>query len=407
MVDEDPFSELYNAGWLLAHERQIAFGERIGDASWEMDVEKGILVFGGRLQTRAGVFATWARGDSSLLWGWANEGLPASARGPALALRDYGEKSGIRVLEQRKWQLDEEDAFGVCLAAAGMLDEIMSLYRAPHEGGFAYLAIVDENLRLGPPEAARIARVVLEGVAQGLIGPAIAVPKYLKARGFNVVRSDDAFVRASHRELPLIEINFDEQSPVTVQIGGRRFDPDSHEVDETDVGRSPAGAVVRLLLDNVPELARAPLEVVALSRDPGRCTLVAVASTIPSVDATDALAELEATGMATVCEYLPNEEVSLIPWGSDFLQRVVASFDGGVVNLVCDDESQEVVVVIEDESYDQVVGERLLAVAGLFPEWTFFAARASGFSPDAPDDVSRSSAAQATNRRLLRWERGA
>lgn len=90
---QDHFSD--QAASALA--RQMALGDVIGERSWGIDVQKGVLSFGDDLRYPAQLLGTHAFGPGTWLWVWANaqSNIPEQHTEAALRIRQRGESESI------------------------------------------------------------------------------------------------------------------------------------------------------------------------------------------------------------------------------------------------------------------------------------------------------------------------
>lgn len=123
--------------------------EAQGHDDWEYEsrtaellLKKGVLPW--RVY-RAQVIATWAKESETLLWGWANQELPETARAMArAALEGTRNQPGLGAL--RRPHLPADEAFASALARlAAARAGARAVYSAVYESGVIYLAILRED----------------------------------------------------------------------------------------------------------------------------------------------------------------------------------------------------------------------------------------------------------------------
>jgi hypothetical protein len=93
---------------------------------------KARITFVGSVSTKSD---TW-------LWSWANFGLVAGVREPAIAVRDYGEREGFLPLTIPKWSAKHEDGWHMMAVAARILGA-EGAYRTPKDNGFTFMVLHD------------------------------------------------------------------------------------------------------------------------------------------------------------------------------------------------------------------------------------------------------------------------
>ncbi len=181
-------NDLLTRGLLLAVEQQAHLIDVVGERPWRYDLDAGTLRFGDFLTFSVELLGTWAHGDSTFLWAWANEQRWLSDRvlRQALTVKAMGEANDDTLLTHPVHAVGQHDAFVLCMALAGVLEDVTALYRGPHGGGEMFLVVTDPQLALPPPTTIRTIRVLGEGMDLGLAEPEAAVDHYLTTRGFNL-----------------------------------------------------------------------------------------------------------------------------------------------------------------------------------------------------------------------------
>src|SRR5689334_4676399 len=84
-TSEQELMERYGA---ISLEKQLDFGELIGNNSWTVDMKKGEISFGPNLDFPIQVLGTFSHSAETWLWAWANTqaGLPENLLQHALQL---------------------------------------------------------------------------------------------------------------------------------------------------------------------------------------------------------------------------------------------------------------------------------------------------------------------------------
>jgi hypothetical protein len=180
------FRQLLNRHAMLAFERQLALMELLGpDHAWTLDLREGTAAFGrGRtyplqlLGSRSAETNTWR-------WAWA-PGAPVPARllTAAKAVKAVGRKRLVPELIEQDLPLDALELDGHTLAlVATALAQLPAYYRFPYEGGALFAALDAPDVVLGPPDPARLVRVVREVLSRMEVDDRTAFDTYLQARG--------------------------------------------------------------------------------------------------------------------------------------------------------------------------------------------------------------------------------
>ncbi len=107
---------------------------QIGEADWELDQDKGEIVFTspqGLVATApAQVAGTYNTDDSTWLWAWDNDSIAEQLTAHAKLVRQYGERRGIAELTTRKLNITEEKAWELA-ALTCKLGNDQGAYRGP------------------------------------------------------------------------------------------------------------------------------------------------------------------------------------------------------------------------------------------------------------------------------------
>lgn len=141
-------TELYHQHVAASFDKQMRLGDLVGDkARWWFDLEAGTLTFDDDISFRIQIIGTESEHSNTWLWAWANEtsGIPAERLIAAEAVRAFGEQHGVHELIAAQLPLDAI-VFGhnLLTIVAGVLNA-NGYYRAPYEGGAAFLLIDDPD----------------------------------------------------------------------------------------------------------------------------------------------------------------------------------------------------------------------------------------------------------------------
>jgi N utilization substance protein A len=145
------------------------------------------------------------------------------------------------------------------------------------------------------------------------------------------------------------------------------------------VSRSHPDLVRRLLELEVPELADGTVEIVAIAREPGHRTKIAVVSHDPNVDPKGACVGARGSRVRQVVNELRGEKVDVVQWRDNVAQFIAEALGPAKVKEVKVDEENKVASV--------VVSEHQLSLAiGKEGQNARLAARLSGYKVDIRSD---------------------
>jgi N utilization substance protein A len=149
------------------------------------------------------------------------------------------------------------------------------------------------------------------------------------------------------------------------------------------VSRSHPDLVRRLLELEVPELADGTIEIVAIAREPGHRTKIAVVSHDPNVDPKGAAVGARGSRVRQVVNELRGEKVDVVQWRENAAEFIAEALGPARVKEVHIDEEEKTATVI--------VGEHQLSLAiGKEGQNARLAARLSGYKVDIRSDREES-----------------
>lgn len=149
-----------HAGIALSRQRDL--GARIGDWSWQFDMDAGTMTFEKagflgfgkkRITSACQVLGSESESSATWLWSWANtqSGLPPALLRAAEKLRGIGERGSIRELTERSLPLERWDGHQLAMIAAGLTDA-PGYYRGPYDGGALFVLLLEPTLRTEVPQ---------------------------------------------------------------------------------------------------------------------------------------------------------------------------------------------------------------------------------------------------------------
>lgn len=124
------------------------------------------------------------------------------------------------------------------------------------------------------------------------------------------------------------------------------------------VSRSHPKLVERLFEMEVPEVLRGAVEIVALAREPGVRTKVAVRAMQPGVDPVGSCVGQRGVRIQNVVNALNGEKIDVVPWSADpavFIANALSP--ATVVEVQLDEESHTATVVVPDKALSLAIGK--------------------------------------------------
>ena len=123
---------------------------QIGEADWQLDQDKGEIVFTspqGLVATApAQIAGTYNTDDSTWLWAWDNPSIAEPLAAHAQLVRQYGQRRGIGELTTRKLQITEEKAWELA-ALTCKLGNYQGVYRGPAEPTLVFITFGEVTLQ--------------------------------------------------------------------------------------------------------------------------------------------------------------------------------------------------------------------------------------------------------------------
>ncbi len=178
---------------LRAFDRQLAFGEIVGDRDRQLDQDAGVLRLGDDMVLPVQVLGTVSEATGSWLWAWANDSVAENLTIKAREAAAIGRERGIAALTDAEVDLARIlDGHVLALAVAGLLGAD-AYYRCPYDGGELFVLVELPPMRREIAEA--VSSRAMSVVSQALVGIPVpirqtAVTNYLRGLGLPVRETD-------------------------------------------------------------------------------------------------------------------------------------------------------------------------------------------------------------------------
>jgi transcription termination/antitermination protein NusA len=116
--------------------------------------------------------------------------------------------------------------------------------------------------------------------------------------------------------------------------------------------------VVKLFELEVPEIYDKTLEIMAIAREPGSRTKMAVRSNDPNVDPVGTCVGMRGYRVQAVVRELNGEKIDIFPWSDDAPTLVTFALAPAAINrIVVDEETDSMLVVVPDEQLSLAIGK--------------------------------------------------
>lgn len=145
---------LYEKYALASFAKQKQLLQLVGESDWTFAKDTGILSFSNGIRWQCQILGTESESTFTWLWSWANTAseVPLALTQAALALKKFGEEKGIEHFIEPKLPINEVDGPFISMLATEIFNA-SGYYRAPYDGGAAFLLITDEKVPKLPPAA--------------------------------------------------------------------------------------------------------------------------------------------------------------------------------------------------------------------------------------------------------------
>ncbi len=98
----------------------------------------------------------------------------------------------------------------------------------------------------------------------------------------------------------------------------------------------------------VPEINEGIVQIMAISRDPGGRTKIAVSSSDSDIDPVGACVGMRGSRVQNIIQELKGEKIDIVPWSIDVAKFACSALSPARVNKVILDEASKVMEVIVD-----------------------------------------------------------
>ena len=211
------FKSLFVQHAMSAYARQLALADATeGAGAWDLDLQTGKLTFKNGPSYRIELLGSYGEAAGTWLWVWANRNmdLPAGVTEAAHSLKEMGRLKSVPEFHEKETHDTETFCHRLAMVAVGE-SGAGAYYRAPYEGGAAYLLIRDDVPNV--PEhhhLARIQRVIAESISTFEMPHRAAIEAFFTAEKLPVVETEPSEILATAEDGDL-RIRFDDQGRLT------------------------------------------------------------------------------------------------------------------------------------------------------------------------------------------------
>ncbi len=162
-----------------------------------------------------------------------------------------------------------------------------------------------------------------------------------------------------------VSLPWREQIPGEHYYTGKRIRVYLDKVEMTGKGpqlrisRTHKGLVRKLLELEIPEVRNGDVEIMAIARDPGFRSKVAVKSNDPRIDPIGACVGQKGVRIQAVMEELNGERVDMIEWSADPIKLISTALQPAAISAV---------IIVNEQEYADAEGRRIKKRAAVFVE---------------------------------------
>jgi hypothetical protein len=210
------FNDLFERYAAVSLEKQWLLSDIIGDADWQMDLDKGIISFGTEFSFPVQVLGSESYISDTWLWAWANDNLDLSddLLIAAKNLRELGISEHIYEFTNESVPLQQAQGHQIAMVAAGIC-ESGCYYRGPYEGGAIFVLIDSSVLKEKTvTSAVRMAAVFSQLINLFSLDHLISFNAYLEYKKCKIEREDN-IIRGELPNGEIIEGEFDDYKRLT------------------------------------------------------------------------------------------------------------------------------------------------------------------------------------------------
>jgi hypothetical protein len=206
---------LFNIHAAASLDKQFALDKAVGTAAWQLDLDTGRLRFGNGQTFHVQLLGTESHHTDTWLWSWANPSIGGGEIVQAAEqLREYGAEHGIAELTEPELPLERAEGHYLAMVATG-LRESDAYYRAPYEGGAAFLLLTAPELRRHSDDSPmHLHRVFTQLIASLECSHRPAFEAYLRYKGYSYTEAENEIRAQSPRGEKLTAV-FDPEGRLT------------------------------------------------------------------------------------------------------------------------------------------------------------------------------------------------
>ena len=125
------------------------------------------------------------------------------------------------------------------------------------------------------------------------------------------------------------------------------------------ISRADKSFVEALFRAEVPEINEGIVQIMAISRDPGGRTKIAVSSSDSDIDPVGACVGMRGSRVQNIIQELKGEKIDIVPWSIDVAKFACSALSPARVNKVILDEASKVMeVIVDSDQFSLTIGRK-------------------------------------------------
>ncbi len=204
--------EFFNQHAAASLDKQQALSALIGEHTWFLDRQTGIITFNDKFSFPVQVLGTESSVSNSWLWAWANRVSPLPERllVSAKDLRAIGEQQGITELSQSQISIGDVDGHYLALLASGIC-KADCYYRGPYDNGAVFVLMNASPVRQRMDDSpAHMASIFSQLISTFDVDHRNALRSYLEFKRYKIKESSAANIVARSSRGEELTATFDE-----------------------------------------------------------------------------------------------------------------------------------------------------------------------------------------------------
>ncbi len=208
----DTFQKLLSEHIAFSIAKQQALGKLLGEHTWGVDLNKGVVDFGEERIFPIQMLGTESHLSKTWLWAWANteSNIPPDILNSANKLKEID----LEIFKKSESPIEETTAHQLCMIASGVCNAD-AYYLGGYEGGTVAFLVYDTFLQKIPEMTPQERALVITSVLQSFeTNHRLMVESFLKNLGCEMIETDTG-VKGMFADGTSLSASFDSLGRIT------------------------------------------------------------------------------------------------------------------------------------------------------------------------------------------------